>query len=250
MGNNSYMFEEKMKPSDLVLDPENSLCDEFQHLRYGKSLSESEEVRDPKVLLGKRMLALRTYRNMTQEEAAIKAGINTSLWRHYEHGMKMPRQDRLEKIAEALSVPVQMLQPIDTYTPAGIATVLYNLRMQCGEVEIVEKDEETYIKLPKSTGTEKMLTTLKEIQQSMDEITFEDAFDYFFQKENPNVTKEMVAQYKAQMAKWEAYVNGGEPDAEMLVTERTLAEFVANAYYRVRNMKLMEYVTKLFQKEN
>lgn len=248
MADNSYKFEEKMKPSDLVLDPENSLCDEFQHLRYGKFLSESEEIRDPKALLGKRMLALRTYRNITQEEAATKAGINTSLWRHYEHGMKMPRQDRLEKIAEALSVPVQMLQPIDTYTPAGIATVLYNLRMQCGEVEIVEKDEETYIKLPKSTGTEKMLTALKEIQQSMDEITFEDAFDYFFQKENPNATKEMEAQYKAQIAKWEAYVNGSEPDAEMLVTERTLAEFVANTYYRMKNRNLIEYITEYCQK--
>lgn len=248
MENNSYKFEEKTKLSDLVLDPENSLCDEFQHLRYGKSLSESEEVRDPKVLLGKRMLALRTYRNMTQEEAATKAGINISLWRHYEHGMKMPRQDRLEKIAEALSVPVQMLQPIDTYTPAGIAAILYNLRMQCGEVEIVEKGEETYIKLPKSTGTEKMLTALKEIQQSMDEITFEDAFDYFFQKENPNATKEMVAQYKAQITKWEAYVDGGEPDAEMLITERMLAEFVANTYYRMKNWKLIEYITEHCQK--
>ena len=113
--------EEILRPSDFINDPENCLFDEFRH----NLPLNTEEVTDPKQLLGSRMRYLRTFRDMTQEEAAAKAGINTALWRHYEHGMKMPRQDRLEKIAEALSVPVQMLQPIDTFSPAGIAAVLY-----------------------------------------------------------------------------------------------------------------------------
>ena len=35
--------------------------------------------------------------HMTQEEAAEKTGINATLWRHYEYGLKMPRQENLEK---------------------------------------------------------------------------------------------------------------------------------------------------------
>ena len=97
--------EEILRPSDYVDDPRECLFDEFMH----NFSTDAEEVTDPKQLLGFRIRRLRIFRDMTQEEAAAKAGINTTLWRHYEHGMKMPRQDRLEKIAVALSVPVQML---------------------------------------------------------------------------------------------------------------------------------------------
>lgn len=85
--------EEILRPSDFINDPENCLFDEFKH----NLPLNTEEVTDPKQLLCSRMRYLRTFRDMTQEEAAAKAGINTALWRHYEHGMKMPRQDRLGK---------------------------------------------------------------------------------------------------------------------------------------------------------
>ena len=112
--------------------------------------------------------------------ASKKAGINMTLWRHYEHGMKMPRQDRLEKIAEVLRVPIQMMQPIDTYSPAGIATVLYNMRMQYQNPETVEIDGETYIKIPKNDLTVETRATLKEIQKRMNEVTFESAMECDF----------------------------------------------------------------------
>lgn len=51
---------------------------------------------------------------------------------HYEYGLKMPRQENLEKIAQALDVPMQMLFPIDTCTPVGIATLLLNMQLQFG----------------------------------------------------------------------------------------------------------------------
>ena len=85
--------EEILRPSDYVDDPRECLFDECMH----NFSIETEEVTDPKQLLGFRIRRLRIFRDMTQEEAAAKAGINTTLWRHYEHGMKMPRQDRLEK---------------------------------------------------------------------------------------------------------------------------------------------------------
>lgn len=52
---------------------------------------------EQKKILGNRIKRLRLYREMTQEEAAEKTGINATLWRHYEYGLKMPRQENLEK---------------------------------------------------------------------------------------------------------------------------------------------------------
>lgn len=54
---------------------------------------------EQKKILGNRIKRLRLYREMTQEEAAEKTGINATLWRHYEYGLKMPRQENLEKIS-------------------------------------------------------------------------------------------------------------------------------------------------------
>ena len=62
-------------------------------------------------------------------------------------------------------MPVQMLQPIDTFSTAGIAAVLYNMRMQSQEVEVVEMDGDIYIKIPNNEVTEETRAALKEIQR-------------------------------------------------------------------------------------
>ena len=110
---------------------------------------------EQKKILGNRIKRLRLYREMTQEEAAEKTGINATLWRHYEYGLKMPRQENLEKIAQTLDVPMQMLFPIDTCTPEGIATLLLNMQLQFGSMEIVEVDGQRQLEIPKERILEK-----------------------------------------------------------------------------------------------
>ena len=61
--------EEILRPSDFINDPENCLFDEFKH----NLPLNTEEVTDPKQLLCSRMRYLRTFRDMTQEEAADAA---------------------------------------------------------------------------------------------------------------------------------------------------------------------------------
>ena len=56
----------------------------------------------------------------------------------------------MEKIAQALDVPMQMLFPIDTCTPEGIATLLLNMQLQFGSMEIVEVDGSVSLKFPKT----------------------------------------------------------------------------------------------------
>ncbi len=238
--------EEILRPSDFINDPENCLFDEFKH----NLPLNAEKVTDPKQLLGSRMRYLRTFRDMTQEEAAAKAGINTALWRHYEHGMKMPRQDRLEKIAEALSVPMQMLQPFDTYSPAGIAAVLYNMRMQCQEVEVVEMDGDTYIKVPNNEKTAETRVALKEMQERMSKVTFEDALDFYYQKHTSDIALDQKEYAKQNIEKFKAYQNGKIPTEDIHVFDEIQAMLIGSTEWFMRNQILMEYITELFQKKS
>ena len=236
--------EEILRPSDFINDPENCLFDEFKH----NLPLNTEEVTDPKQLLGSRMRYLRTFRDMTQEEAAAKAGINTALWRHYEHGMKMPRQDRLEKIAEALSVPMQVLQPFDTYSPAGIAAVLYNMRMQCQEVEVVEMDGDIYIKIPNNEKTAETRAALKDMQEHMNKVTFEDALECCNREDNSATASASKEYVKQNIEKYKAYLSGKLPHEKLSPADELQANLIADTEWFMRNQILMEYITELFQK--
>ena len=100
--------------------------------------------------------------------------INATLWRHYEYGLKMPRQENLEKIAQTLDVPMQMLFPIDTCTPEGIATLLLNMQLQFGSMEIVEVDGSVSLKFPKNEFSKTATDTFHTVKQLLDKITWDD----------------------------------------------------------------------------
>lgn len=100
--------EEILRPSDYVDDPGECLFDEFMH----NFSIDAEEVTDPKQLLGFRIRRLRIFRDMTQEEAAAKAGINTTLWRHYEHHCVIVISELLKR---QYSSKVDVKQSIEQY---------------------------------------------------------------------------------------------------------------------------------------
>ena len=84
----------------------------------------------------------------------------------------MPRQENLEKIAQALDVPMQMLFPIDTCTPEGIATLRLNMQLQFGSMEIVEVDGSVSLKFPKmnfETATDTLHTVKQLLDKSLDD---------------------------------------------------------------------------------
>ena len=90
----------------------------------------------------------------------------------------MPRQENLEKIAQALDVPMQMLFPIDTCTPEGIATLLLNMQLQFGSMEIVEVDGSVSLKFPKNEFSKNATDTLHTVKQLLDKITWDDGVDF------------------------------------------------------------------------
>ena len=208
---------------------------------------------EQKKILGERIKRLRLYREMTQEEAAEKTGINTTLWRHYEYGLKMPRQENLEKIAQTLDVPMQMLFPLDTCTPEGIATLLLNMQLQFGSMEIIEEDGSISLRFPQNEFTEKATDTLKTVKDRLDKITWDDGIDVTAERflcSRYAVSKEMGAEIKEKREIWKAILDGhmdesSMPEGEDWTYLKETAESVEAATYRLKNMALLDYITEI-----
>ena len=208
---------------------------------------------EQKKILGERIKRLRLYREMTQEEAAEKTGINTTLWRHYEYGLKMPRQENLEKIAQTLDVPLQMLFPIDTCTPEGIATLLLNMQLQFGSMEIVEDNGSVSLKFPENEFSEKATNTLKTVKDRLDKITWDDGIDVTAERflcSRYEVPKAMGVEIKEKRERWKAILDGhmdenSMPEGEDWTYLKETAESVEAATYRLKNMALLDYITEI-----
>lgn len=69
-----------------------------------------------------RIRRLRKQRDMSQEELALRAGINTVYFGQIERGQKCPTVDTLYKIAMGLDVPLTELLRFDT-GPSGIQDI-------------------------------------------------------------------------------------------------------------------------------
>ena len=228
------------------------LRDEFGNYSHSadKTLVDFQE---QKKILGNRIKKLRHYREMTQEEAAEKTGINTTLWRHYEYGLKMPRQENLEKIAQTLDVPMQMLFPIDTCTPVGIATLLLNMQLQFGSMEIVEVDGSVSLKFPKNEFSKNATDTLHTVKELMDKITWDDGVDLtaeHFLCSRYAVPKEMGAEIKEKRELWKEILDGrmdesSMPEGESWSYLEDTADSIKEATYRLKNMTLLDYITEI-----
>lgn len=211
------------------------------------------DFQEQKKILGNRIKKLRHYREMTQEEAAEKAGINPTLWRHYEYGLKMPRQENLEKIAQTLDVPMQMLFPIDTCTPVGIATLLLNMQLQFGSMEIVEVDGSVCLKFPKNEFSKNATDTLHTVKELMDKITWDDGVDLtaeLFLCSRYAVPKEMGAEIKEKRELWKEILDGRMDESSMPKGEswsylEDTADSIKEATYCLKNMTLLDYITEI-----
>ena len=230
------------------------LRDEFGNYSHSadKTLVDFQE---QKKILGNRIKKLRHYREMTQEEAAEKAGINPTLWRHYEYGLKMPRQENLEKIAQTLDVPMQMLFPIDTCTPVGIATLLLNMQLQFGSMEIVEADGSVSLKFPKNEFSKNATNTLHTVKELMDKITWDDGVDLtaeHFLCSRYAVPKELGTEIKEKRELWKEILDGrmdesSMPEGESWSHLEDTADSIKEATYRLKKMALLDYITECYK---
>ena len=181
--------------------------------------------------------------------------INATLWRHYEYGLKMPRQENLEKIAQTLDVPMQMLFPIDTCTPEGIATLLLNMQLQFGSMEIVEADGSVSLKFPKNEFSKTATDTLHTVKQLLDKNTWEDG-DKMPEESNlcstNAVTSEKGAEIKEKRELWKEILDGrmdesSIPEGESWLYLEDTAGSIEEATYRLKNMALPDHITECYK---
>ena len=60
-------------------------------------------------LLGQKIRQFRTSQGLSQEELALRAGLNPAHLGHIERGLKSPTIDTISKISEALNVELSQL---------------------------------------------------------------------------------------------------------------------------------------------
>ena len=117
----------------------------------------------------------------------------------------------MEKIAQTLDVPMQMLFPIDTCTPVGIATLLLNMQLQFGSMEIVEVDGSVSLKFPKNEFSKNATDTLHTVKQLLDKITWDDGVDLTAERflcSRYAVPREMGAEIKEKRELWKEILDG------------------------------------------
>ena len=152
----------------------------------------------------------------------------------------------MEKIAQALDVPMQMLFPIDTCTPEGIATLLLNMQLQFGSMEIVEVDGSVSLKFPKNEFSKNAIDTLHTVKKLMDKITWDDGVDLtaeLFLCSRYAIPKEIGAEIKEKRELWKEILDGRE---SWLYLEDT-AGSIEEATYRLKNMALLDYITECYK---
>ncbi|MEG1861893.1 MAG: helix-turn-helix transcriptional regulator [Bacteroidaceae bacterium] len=87
--------------------------------------------------IGEKIRTIRQARGLTQKELAKAAGIGESALRSYELGDRLPKERPLEKIAMALRVRPEALNPTNAYTDLDVIYTLFEFE-DMGAIEPTE----------------------------------------------------------------------------------------------------------------
>ena len=86
--------------------------------------------------IGQRIKKYRLLRKWTQKELAFRANMHEISEQSYELGVRHPKPEQIEKIAQALDIDISYLYPSKTDTPESIVGILYDLLDEYGNITI------------------------------------------------------------------------------------------------------------------
>lgn len=95
--------------------------------------------------VSKRIKQYREMRGLSQKMLGERCGINESIIRKYELGLRNPKPDRLIKIADALCISVYLIMDIKVETDSDVISLILRLDEQVDLEFIGEKDENNCI---------------------------------------------------------------------------------------------------------
>lgn len=78
----------------------------------------------------------RTFRNMTQQSLSDATGISVRLIQKYEAGTRTPKNENIEKLADALCISPKALSEISIATYEDVMFMLFELEKEYGEIII------------------------------------------------------------------------------------------------------------------
>lgn len=82
--------------------------------------------------IGSQIRYFRNLKNWSQENLALRAGLNPAFLGHIERGLKQPTVTTLDKIAKALDMPLYQLfqesEHSDGEYPEALQAILFELR--------------------------------------------------------------------------------------------------------------------------
>jgi transcriptional regulator with XRE-family HTH domain len=89
---------------------------------------ENENIND----MAKKIKYYRKLKNLTQDELAERSGINISTIKKYECGIRNPKPDQLEKIANALGINMNSFISYDINTTKDVMAYIIKLQRDAG----------------------------------------------------------------------------------------------------------------------
>lgn len=116
---------------------------------------------------------IRRYRNeggMTQRELADEVGLTESAIRNYERDIRMPGNQQIERIAEALGVSADSIREIGVSGARGALEVLFRYEKELGLMPIVTDDDVAVAPDPSKEGSQKAAQALKVWKRMRDQL--------------------------------------------------------------------------------
>lgn len=116
---------------------------------------------------GKKIKELRKLRRMTQAELGEASGVVESAIRNYEREVRMPSDEQLGKIADALDVPVTALEDYEIESAREALEALFKMEDTFG----VKPDPDGTIAIDcKAKGAKKLTQALKAWSRALDDV--------------------------------------------------------------------------------
>ena len=106
--------------------------------------------------VGTRIKKIREIRGYSQKYVADKIGIHVTLLQQYERGLKKPKEEQLQKIADALLVHADFLRLPKVDSPEAVLAMIYELLECYGNVSLDIQEDVYMIGIPRETAELRM----------------------------------------------------------------------------------------------
>ena len=117
---------------------------------------------------------IREIRGLSQQAVADAAHMNVALYKQYEYGIRNPKNDQLQKLAQALNVDIAFLYPSHLGdSPLSIFALLLNWINQYGDIDFKVNGTKAHINID-FAGQVSLIEKLNFLENAHNQMPLED----------------------------------------------------------------------------